>query len=106
MTAPEGYGWSRLGADLCGGLTAAMLAVPYGLAMAALRRQPPVTGVWTSILTGPVIAAAWSNPMLIGGPMVVTVPLAVQRHGPAGAAQLSMLPAGIMIASARSGSAG
>ena len=58
--------------------------------MASLMGLPPVLGVFTSILTAPVIAALGRNPVLIGGTASATVPfiaLAVQNQGVGGAAQ-------------------
>jgi len=42
--------------DCAGGLIAALIALPYGLAMASLMGLPPVLGIFTSILTAPIIA--------------------------------------------------
>ena len=57
-----------------GGLVAALIALPYGLALAALMGLPPILGVYTSILTAPVLAVMGRNPVLIGGVSSVTVP--------------------------------
>src|SRR5215475_14682502 len=68
--------------------------------MASLMGLPPVLGVFTSILTAPVIALMGRNPVLIGGTASATVPflaLAAKQHGVAGAAQLSILAALIMV---------
>jgi SulP family sulfate permease len=68
--------------------------------MASLMGLPPVLGVFTSILTAPVIAVFGRNPVLIGGTASATVPfiaLAVRNHGIGGAAMLSILASGIMI---------
>jgi SulP family sulfate permease len=81
-------------------LIAALIALPYGLAMASLMGLPPVLGVFTSILTAPVIALLGRNPVLIGGTASATVPfiaLAVRNRGIAGAALLSILASGVMI---------
>jgi len=67
------YGWPQLGGDLSGSLIAALIALPYGLAMASLMGLPPVLGVYTSILTAPVIALLGRNPVLIGGTASATV---------------------------------
>ena len=86
--------------DCAGGVIAALIALPYGLAMASLMGLPPVLGVFTSILTAPVIALMGRNPVLIGGTASATVPfiaLAVRQHGIGGAAQLSILASVIMI---------
>src|ERR1017187_10819576 len=53
--------------DCFGGLIAALIAIPYGLAMASLMGLPPVLGIFTSILTAPVTALLGRNPVLIGG---------------------------------------
>jgi SulP family sulfate permease len=96
----EKYGWSRFAGDCSGGVIAALIALPYGLAMASLMGLPPVLGVFTSILTAPVIALLGRNPVLIGGTASATVPflaLSARQRGVSGAAQLSMLAALIMI---------
>jgi SulP family sulfate permease len=94
------YGWAQFAGDCSGGVIAALIALPYGLAMASLMGLPPVLGVFTSILTAPVIALLGRNPVLIGGTASATVPflaLAAKQRGLAGAAQLSILAAVIMI---------
>jgi SulP family sulfate permease len=86
--------------DCSGGVIAALIALPYGLAMASLMGLPPVLGVFTSILTAPVIALFGRNPVLIGGTASATVPflaLAARQHGVAGAAQLSILASIFML---------
>lgn len=77
--------------DSFGGIIAALIAIPYGLAMASLMGLPPVLGIFTSILTAPVIALLGRNPVLIGGTASATVPfiaLAVRQQGVAGAAKV------------------
>jgi SulP family sulfate permease len=99
-TGAEKYGLTQLAGDCSGGVIAALIALPYGLAMASLMGLPPVLGVFTSILTAPVIAVMGRNPVLIGGTASATVPflaLAAKQRGLAGAAQLSILAAVIMI---------
>ena len=96
----ERYGWTQLLGDVSGGVIAALIALPYGLAMASLMGLPPVLGIFTSILTAPVIALFGRNPVLIGGTASATVPflaLAARQHGIAGAAQLSILASGFML---------
>src|SRR5581483_8408884 len=69
-------------------------------AMASLMGLPPVLGVFTSILTAPVIALLGRNPVLIGGTASATVPflaLAVRNQGVGGAAKVSMVAAVIMM---------
>jgi sulfate permease, SulP family len=77
--------------DCFGGIIAALIAIPYGLAMASLMGLPPVLGIYTSILTAPVTALLGRNPVLIGGTASATVPfiaLAVKQQGVAGAAKI------------------
>ena len=96
----EKYGLRELAGDCSGGIIAALIALPYGLAMASLMGLPPVLGVFTSILTAPVIALMGRNPVLIGGTASATVPflaMAAKQRGIAGVAQLSILAAVIMI---------
>lgn len=94
------YSWSALAGDLCGGFIASLIALPYGLAMAALMGLPPVLGVFTSILTAPVTTLMGRNPVLIGGTSSVTVPFiaeAVRQQGLGGAAKVSLVAAVIMM---------
>jgi len=95
------YGWTQFMGDCFGGVIAALIALPYGLAMAAAMGLPPVLGIFTSILTAPVTAILGRNPMLIGGTGSATVPfiaLAVQQQGIGGAAKVSIVAAIIMMA--------
>src|ERR1700719_2503206 len=61
------YSWSALAGDCFGGVIAALIALPYGLAMARLMGLPPVSGLFTSILTAPATALLGRNPVLVGG---------------------------------------
>ncbi|HTX39830.1 MAG TPA: SulP family inorganic anion transporter [Bryobacteraceae bacterium] len=95
------YGWKRLAGDCSGGVIAALIALPYGLAMASLMGLPPVLGVFTSIFTAPFIALLGRNPVLIGGTASATVPfiaLAARQHGLGGAAMLCLLASLVMVA--------
>ena len=68
--------------------------------MASLMGLPPVLGVFTSILTAPIIAALGRNPVLIGGTASATVPfiaLAVRSQGLGGAAKVSIVARVIMM---------
>jgi MFS superfamily sulfate permease-like transporter len=83
-----------------GGLIAALIALPYGLAMAALMGLPPVLGLFTSLLTAPITALLGRNPVLVGGTSSVTVPFiaaAVQQQGTGGAAKVSLVAAVFMM---------
>ena len=94
------YGWAQLLGDAAGGAIAALIALPYGLAMASLMGLPPVLGVFTSILTAPIIALLGRNPVLIGGTASATVPFiaaGVRSQGVGGAAKVSIVAAVIMM---------
>ena len=94
------YSWNAFWGDVGGGFLAALIALPYGLAIASLMGLPPVLGIFTSILTAPITAIFGRNPVLIGGVSSVTVPFvvaAVRTHGIGGAAKISILAAIIML---------
>jgi SulP family sulfate permease len=94
------YSWPRFLGDCSGGMIAALIALPYGLAMASLMGLPPLLGIFTSILTAPVIALLGRNPVLIGGTASATVPflaLAVRSQGIGGAAKVCMAASVIMM---------
>jgi len=100
LARTTGYGWAGFFGDCSGGVIAALIALPYGLAMAALMGLPPVLGVFTSILTAPVIALLGRNPVLIGGTASATVPfiaIAVRNQGVGGAAKVSIVASIIMM---------
>lgn len=93
---PPNYSISAFRGDLLGGLVAALIALPYGLAMASLMGLPPTMGLMTSILTAPITALLGRNPVLIGGTSTVTVPFvaaAVGAHGVGGAAKITIVAA-------------
>lgn len=94
------YSWRKLWGDLCGGAVAALIALPYGLALATLMGLPPVLGLFTSFLTAPITAMLGRNPVLIGGTASATVPfiaLAVKQQGLGGAAKISIVAAVFMM---------
>jgi sulfate permease, SulP family len=87
------YDWRTFAGDVSGGLVAALIALPYGLAMASLMGLPPVSGLVTSVVTAPVITLLGRNPLLIGGTASATVPFiaqSVREHGTAGAAKVCL----------------
>jgi sulfate permease, SulP family len=89
----EGYGWHDLAGDALGGAIAALVALPYGLALAKLMGLPPELGLFTSILTAPVTSLLGRNPVLIGGTASATVPFiaaAVATQGIGGAAKVCL----------------
>ena len=95
------YTWSALAGDLMGGLIAALIAIPYGLAMASMMGLPPVLGLVTSIVSAPITAVLGRNPVLIGGTASATVPFiahAVQLQGLGGAAKVCIVASVFMMA--------
>lgn len=94
------YSWKALFGDMSGGVIAALIALPYGLAMAALMGLPPVLGLFTSLLTSPVTALLGRNPLLIGGTANATVPFiqeAVHLQGIGGAAKVTLVASVFMM---------
>lgn len=94
------YSWRTLSGDLSGGAIAALIALPYGLAMANLMGLPPVLGLVTSIATAPITAILGRNPVLIGGTASATVPFiahAVKLQGIGGAAKVCMAASVFML---------
>jgi sulfate permease, SulP family len=94
------YNWRTLLGDLSGGSIAALIALPYGLAMANLMGLPPVLGLVTSIATAPITALLGRNPVLIGGTASATVPFiarAVHLQGIGGAAKVCMAASVFML---------
>ncbi len=97
---PRRYGWRNLMGDASGGAIAALIALPYGLAMARLMGLPPALGLFTSIATAPITALLGRNPVLIGGTAGATVPFlaaAVAGQGIGGAAKICLAASGFMI---------
>jgi sulfate permease, SulP family len=87
------YGWRGLAGDASGGFIAALVALPYGLALAKLMGLPPELGLFTSIVTAPVTSLLGRNPVLIGGTASATVPFiaaAVRVQGVGGAAKVCL----------------
>ena len=76
---------------MSGGIIAALIAMPYGLALANMMGLPPVLGLVTSVTTAPITALLGRNPVLIGGTASATVPFiaaAVHAQGIPGAAKV------------------
>ncbi len=94
------YSWRNFAGDLSGGAVAALIALPYGLAMASMMGLPPVLGLVTSIATAPVTVLLGRNPVLIGGTASATVPFiaqSVHSQGIGGAAKVCMVASVIML---------
>jgi SulP family sulfate permease len=94
------YSWRALFGDLAGGSIAALIALPYGLAMANMMGLPPVLGLVTSLATAPITALLGRNPVLIGGTASATVPFiarAVHTQGIGGAAKVCIVASVFML---------
>src|SRR5271163_5006350 len=94
------YGWRDLAGDAMGGAIAALVALPYGLALARMMGLPPELGLFTSILTAPVTSLLGRNPVLIGGTASATVPFiaaAVAAQGGTGGAAKVCLAASVFM---------
>ncbi len=90
------YNARLLSGDFFGGAIAALIALPYGLAMASLMGLPPILGLYTSLLAAPICALLGRNPVLIGGTSSATVPFilgAVRAGGVSGAAKVCIFAA-------------
>ncbi len=87
------YSLRLFAGDLSGGFIAALIAIPYGLALASMMGLPPVLGLVTSVATAPITALLGRNPVLIGGTASATVPFiahAVSLQGVGGAAKVCL----------------
>jgi sulfate permease, SulP family len=95
------YNWRLFAGDCFGGVIAALIALPYGLAMATAMGLPPMLGVLTSVITAPITTLLGRNPLLIGGTSSVTIffiAAAVRQQGISGAAKVSIVASVFMMA--------
>ena len=100
LWAKTKYSWERLAGDCAGGFIAALIALPYGLSMAALMGLPPILGVFTSVISTPFVVLLGRNSLLLGGTASATVPFiasAVRAQGIAGAAKISIVASVFMM---------
>jgi sulfate permease, SulP family len=100
-TKAPAYGWQSFAGDAAGGTISALIALPYGLALARQMGLQPVYGLFTSILTGPVTALLGRNPVMIGGTASATLPfiaVAVQAQQVGGAAKVVLAASAFLIA--------
>jgi SulP family sulfate permease len=94
------YSFQTLYGDIFGGFIAALIAIPYGLALASMMGLPPILGLVTSVVTGPITAVLGRNPVLIGGTASATVPFiahAVKLQGIGGAAKVCIVASVFMM---------
>lgn len=75
---------ARYRGDFFGGTVAALIAVPYGMALAIAIGLRPEVGIYTSIICGVVYGLLANSPVLISGLSATVVPvlgLVVHKHG-------------------------
>jgi sulfate permease, SulP family len=95
----EGYSVADLRADLLAGLVVGVIALPLAMALAIAVGVPPQFGLYTSIVTGGLIALLGGSRMQVSGPtaafIVILAPI-YTRFGFAGLL-VSGLLAGLML---------
>jgi sulfate permease, SulP family len=67
--------WERLRGDFFGGTVAALIAVPYGMALSVAMGMRPEVGLYTSIVGGIVAGFLSSSPVLISGLSATAAPI-------------------------------
>lgn len=95
----EGYGIADLRADLMAGLVVGVIAMPLAMALAIAVGVPPQFGLYTSIVSGGLIAFLGGSRMQVSGPtaafIVILAPI-YTRFG-TGGLLLSGVLAGLML---------
>lgn len=92
---------ARWRGDLFGGMVAALIAVPYGMALSVAIGLPPEAGLYTSIIGGTVSGLLSKSPILISGLSATAVPILaviVKNHGVGAALAVGFLSGLIMVA--------
>ncbi len=96
----EGYGWTRLQADVLAGLTVGIVALPLSMALAIASGVPPQHGLYTAIVAGGLTALLGGARTNVTGPtaafVVLLVPVSA-RYGPGGLAIASLMGGGILV---------
>ncbi|MBL8205392.1 MAG: SulP family inorganic anion transporter [Blastocatellia bacterium] len=88
---------AKLRGDLFGGTVAALIAVPYGMALSVAMGMRPEAGLYTSIIGGLVAGFLSSSPVLISGLSATAAPIlgAVTKSYGIGAALITGLLCGL-----------
>ncbi len=76
--------WSRRRGDFFGGMVAALIAVPYGMALSIAIGLRPEAGLYTSIIGGAISGMISDAPVVVSGLSATVVPVLaalVQSHG-------------------------
>jgi len=95
----EGYGLSKLWADVLAGSTVAIIALPLAMAFAIASGVSPEKGLYTAVVAGFIISLLGGSRYQIGGPtgaFVVVLYAVVLRHGFDGLVIATIL-AGLML---------
>ena len=90
----EGYGLSKLRADVISGLTVAIVALPLSMGIAIASGAPPERGLYTAIVGGFLVSLLGGSRFQIGGPagaFIVLVASTVARHGLEGLALATLM---------------
>ncbi len=90
----EGYGLSKLRADVVSGLTVAIVALPLSMGIAIASGAPPERGLYTAIVGGFLVSLLGGSRFQIGGPagaFIVLVASTVARHGLEGLALATLM---------------
>lgn len=102
----EGYGLSRLRADLVAGLTVAIVALPLAMALGIASGASPREGLVTAVIAGFLISALGGSRVQIGGPtgaFVVIVAGVIATHGFAGLVLATAMAGVILIVAGYAG---
>jgi SulP family sulfate permease len=97
----EGYSLSQFQADLIGGLTVAIVALPLSMAIAIASGVSPDRGLYTAIVGGFLVSALGGSRFQIGGPagaFIVLVAATVARHGVEGLILATMMSGVFLVA--------
>jgi SulP family sulfate permease len=76
--------WARWRGDFFGGTVAALIAVPYGMALAIAMGLRPEAGLYTSIIGGAISGMISDAPVVVSGLSATVVPVLaalVKTHG-------------------------
>lgn len=97
------YTWDFFKGDLVAGLTVGIMSLPLAMAFAIASGLSPISGIYTSIIAGFIIALFGGSTVQIGGPtgaFVVIIFSIVQRHGYEGLVLATLMAGGILLLSA------
>ncbi len=92
--------WARRRGDFFGGTVAALIAVPYGMALSIAIGMRPEAGLYTSIIGGAISGMISDAPVVVSGLSATVVPVLgplVKNHGIGAALAAGVLSGLIMI---------